>query len=210
MRTVLDIILKEGDVTKAISFVREVQEKLKRGEIPLEKLTIIKGITKSVDSYEGMQPHIELARKMGNRNPSDAPKVGDRLGFVIIRGNQMLSKRAEDPKYVEKHKIPIDSNYYLYSQLLPPMERIFDALGVTTGEILGEGRQTNIMDITSGRKKTKINIEYKQPLDGYEELVCNKCSKAYRRPPLQGICECGGHLLFSYHGTTGTKMVSGG
>ena len=210
MRNVLDIILKEGDVTRAIAFVREVQEKLKRGEIPLEKLTIIKGITKSVDSYEGMQPHIELARKMGNRNPSDAPKVGDRLGFVIIRGNQMLSKRAEDPKYVEKHKIPIDSNYYLYSQLLPPMERIFDALGVTTGEILGEGRQTNIMDITSGRKKTKINIEYKQPLDGYEGLVCSKCSKAYRRPPLQGVCECGGHLLFSYHGATGTKMISGG
>ncbi len=211
MRSVLDIILKEGDVTKAINFVRDVQEKLKKSEIPLEKLTVIKGITKSIDSYEGIQPHIELAKKMGSRNPREAPKVGDRLGYVIIRGSEMLSKRAEDPKYVEKHKIPIDSNYYLYSQLLPPMERIFDAVGVTTSEILGEGRQTNIMDITSGRKKVKIDVEYKntEPLEGWEGFICQKCSKFYRRPPLQGMCGCGGTLLLSYHGMTGTKIISG-
>jgi len=212
MRRVLNLILKEGDVSKAISFVQDVQEKLKKGEIPLEKLTIVKGITKSIDSYEGMQPHIELARKMNNRNPSEAPKVGDRLGFVITRGSQMLSKRAEDPKYVERHKIPIDSNYYLYNQLLPPMERIFDAVGVTTGEILGEGRQTNITDIGKPRRQVKIKVDYKKQteiLGGCEGFVCNKCGKNYRRIPLQGLCECGGELLMSYHGSKGMKMVSG-
>ncbi len=208
MREVLDIVLKEGDINKGITFVRGVQEKLRKGEIPLEKLTVIKGITKSIASYEGIQPHIELAKKMSNRNPSEAPKVGDRLGFVITRGSQMLSKRAEDPNYVEKHKIPIDSNYYLYSQLLPPIERIFDAVGVTTGEILGEGRQTNITDIASRRRKVKIDVEYKNAaLEGYEGFMCQKCSKTYRRPPLQGICECGGELLISYHGSTGKKTI---
>ncbi len=213
MRSVLDIILKEGDVQKAINFVRSIQENLRKGEIPIDKLTIIKGITKSIDSYEGVQPHIELARKMGVRNPGEAPKVGDRIGFIIVRGNQMLSKRAEDPEYIKKNGIPIDAHYYLYSQLLPPMERIFDSLGVATSEILGEGRQMSIMDIgakkPTARGKVNIEVSYKkqQVLDGYDGFVCKKCTKSYRRPPLQGICECGGEILINYHGSTGSKAV---
>ncbi|MBI2971143.1 MAG: ribonuclease H-like domain-containing protein [Candidatus Aenigmarchaeota archaeon] len=209
---VIDVILKEGDIQKAITSLREVLEKLKEGEIPLEKLTIVKGITRSLESYEGISPHIELARKLNTRNPSEPVKIGDRLGFVIIKGNQLLSKRAEDPEYVRKHNISIDSEYYIYSQLLPPIERILNAVGVSRSEVLGSGRQTNIMDILTGTKrkmKHTIDVTVRQPqsLNGWEGLVCKTCSKSYRRMPLAGACDCGGDLLISYHGSMGTKII---
>lgn len=198
MRAILDIILAEGDTNKAVTLVKETQAQLKEGAISLDKLTIIKGISKSIESYEGMLPHIELAKKLAERNPSDQPKVGDRLGFVIIRGNEILSKRAEDPRYVEKNKTPIDAHYYLYSQLLPPIERIFEALGVSTGELLGVGRQTSIFQAVSK----------KAVLGELENFVCARCSQKYRRIPLQGVCSCGGELQMHYHGTIGTKTVN--
>jgi DNA polymerase I len=211
MNDVINIILKEGDVQKAIDKVKDVLNKLRKGEIPLEKLTIIKGITKSIDKYDGLLPHIELARKLLKRNPQEPPKIGDRLGFVIITGNQLLSKRAEDPLYVKKNNLQIDSDYYINNQVFPPLERIFNAVNVEKGEVFGSGRQASLGDIMSGTKKSRkhaIDLECKKViLEGWEEFMCQKCNKTYRRMPLQGICECGGEILISHNGSVGKKVV---
>lgn len=206
MEDILGVILKEGDVNKALTRMKDVMEKLKKGEIPLEKLTIVKGITKSIESYESLSPHIEVAKKLKARNPHEPPKVGDRLGFVIIKGNQILSKRAEDPEHAKTHKLQIDSDYYIQSQLFPPLERIFSAMGIGKSEILGSGRQTTLGDIMNGaiNKKNRTDTE---KVYGWEDFICKKCSRSYRRIPLQGFCECGGEILIGYQGSTGSKVV---
>ncbi|MCX6815375.1 MAG: ribonuclease H-like domain-containing protein [Candidatus Aenigmarchaeota archaeon] len=209
MNEVLRIVLKEGDLQAAITCVKDILDKLRKGKIPMEKLTIIKGITQSLDAYKGTLPHIELAKKLAIRNPHDPPKVGDRLEFVIIKGNQMLSKRSEDPRYAEQNNIQIDSDYYINSQLFPPIERIFAAVGIDKSEIFGSGHQASLGDLLSGKKRTMkhdIEIEYKK-LEGIEEFICKKCNKSYRRIPLSGVCECGGELLMSYHGSVGDKII---
>ncbi len=220
MSAVLETILKEGDVQKSIAQLRSVVEQLKKNEIPLEKLTVVKGITKSIESYEGMLPHIELAKKLAARNP-EGVRVGDRLSFVIIKGNQMLSKRAEDPAYVKKHKIAIDSDYYVHSQLFPPIERILASLGITKSELLGSGRQFSLSDVVNGSKKRAkqdIAVSYNREqkgdakpketiLGGCEGFVCQKCHATHRRIPLQGKCSCGGELLMEYQGSVGSKVV---
>ncbi len=215
MNKILKIILMEGDVKRSIDIVRKTIDELKSGKIDVEKLTVVKGITKSPEKYDGMLPHIELAKKMARRNPAEAPKVGDRIGFVIIKGNQMLSKRAEDPKYVKAHNIQIDSEYYINNQLLPPIERIFEAIGVSRNELIGHGRQVNMFDIINKRKRHlnhKIDVEFskqetpkkEEKLDGWEEFVCSKCGKSFRRMPLSGKCdECGGEVIISSRGSAG-------
>lgn len=208
---IISIILKEGDPQKAITMVKNTIEKLKKGEIGLEKLTVIKSITKSIGSYDGMLPHIELARKIMLRNPQEPPKVGDRLSYVIIKGNQMLSKRAEDPEYVKKHKIDIDADYYIENQILPPIERLFAAMNVGRSEFFGLGRQISLGDILNGKKhreKHQITFEFKdeKPLANWEEFICKSCKKSYKRFPLQGLCECGGELVIGYQGNVGNKV----
>jgi DNA polymerase, archaea type len=207
---ILNIILKEGDLKKAVKHVQVVIERIKNNDVPLDELTIIKGITKSPENYEGMLPHIELAKKLAKRNPHDPPKIGDRLGFVIIRGNQMLSKRAEDPDYVKENKLQVDPEYYINSQVFPPIERIFSSIGIDKGEVFGNGRQASISDIMLGTKrkmKHDINIDY-GTLSNWEELNCEKCGKSYSRMPLVGSCECGGQLLFSYQGNSSKTLVN--
>ncbi len=210
MNQIIEIILKEGDVQKAMDAIREVLEKLKKGEIPLEKLTIIKGITKSLPNYDGVLPHIELAKKINKRNPAEPVNVGDRIGYVIIKGNQMLSKRAEDPAYIKEHKLQIDSDYYIANQLLPPIQRILTAVGVSKTEILGGGRQISLSDLMTGKKrKMKHNIKVEnsaeQTLTGWEDFICQKCKKTHRRMPLSGRCECGGDILIGFQGSMSTK-----
>ena len=191
--------------------MREVIEKIKRNEIPLEKLTIIKSITKSLDSYDGVLPHIELAKKLAKREPSNAPKVGDRIGFVIVAGNAMLSKRAEDPEYVREHHLQLDWNYYLTNQILPAIERIMQAIGVTRTELLGGGHQIKISDVFSGnaeQRPIEVRVENKNPvLEGWEEFLCTKCKRSYRRVPLSGMCDCRGELVICFQGNVGKKCA---
>jgi DNA polymerase I len=213
MNTILIMILKQGDVKGATDYVKDIVQKLKRNEIPLEKLTMIKGITKNPKDYKGMLPHIELAKKLTSRRPEDPPQIGDRLGFVIIAGNNMLSKRAEDPDHVRENKIPIDSDYYINCQLLPAIERVLRAVDVTTTELLGGGRQTNIFDIVNNKKrveKQEIVINYEKPipkpvLGGWEEFICEKCRKSHKRIPLSGLCTCGGRIMISFQGSVAEK-----
>lgn len=219
MVEVLNIVLKEGNVQKAIEKTKSILDMLRKSQIPPEKLTVVKGITQSLESYKGTLPHIELAKKLAIRNPAEPPKIGDRIAFVIIKGNQMLSKRAEDPSYIREHRITIDSDYYIESQLFPPIERILSAIGIEKSEILGNGRQISLGDLLSGTKrkiKHDIAIDYGNQggteasggpvLTGMDEFVCKKCNKSYRRIPIQGLCDCGGEILISFQGSLGSKI----
>jgi DNA polymerase I len=196
---ILTIILKENDKKKAVKHFKEVIDKLLRNEIPIKKLVVTKTMTKSPKSYAGVQPHIELVKKIQKRSPGEVPGVGDRIGYVIVKGTQMLSKRAEDPIYVMEHGLQIDSHYYIENQLLPPLERIFSAMGISKSELLGNGKQMGLLDILKNNKNKNLEPEIRETgtTEEFNGFVCKKCNNFYRRPPLTGYCECGGELVFS-------------
>lgn len=191
---VLEIILKEQNPKKAFVYTKEVLGKLERNEIPVEDLVITKSISKSLKEYKGIQPHIELLRKLKKRSPRTAPGVGDRIGFVITKGLQLMSERAEDPEYVKENKLKIDSKYYIESQIVPPLERVFEAIGFNKSELMGVGRQMLLADAVRNGSKKQVKDE---PLKDIEGFICNRCSKTYRRIPLIGKCDkCDGELVF--------------
>ncbi len=209
LNNVINIILKEGDIKKAVEFIKTVINDVKLGKVDIDKLVVVKGITKALTAYKGIQPHIELARKLNARNPEEPIAVGDRLGYVITRGNEMLSKRAENVEYVKEKGLEIDSDYYIDRQLLPPVERILASLGVEKNELLGFGRQASISDIMLGKERVmkhdiKMNQETgntkqsdNKKLDEIDGYCCEKCKKCFDRPPLSGKCACGGGVVFA-------------
>ncbi|MFP4116103.1 MAG: family B DNA polymerase [Candidatus Aenigmatarchaeota archaeon] len=214
MEDVIDIILKEGDINKAIEHVQEKIEKLSRGEVPLEQLAVVKSITKKLENYDGVLPHIELAKKIKDRNPSNPPTPGQRIPYVIIKGNQMLSKRVEHPDYIKENDLKVDSGYYINSQLLPPLERIFNVIGVDKQELLGDGRQATMDEIVNGGsvdrdRDVSVNKDPRETtveeLNGFE---CKECGKKFRRVPLKGKCGCGGEIYFVGNGSIGKKVAA--
>ncbi len=201
-RNVIEIILKRDDPKAALKYFRGVVGDLLKKKIPLEKLVVTKSMSKAPKSYAGMQPHIELVKKMQTRN-GEAPGVGDRIGYVIVKGTGLLSKRAEDPIYVMEKGLEIDAQYYIENQLLPPVERIFGVLGFTKSEILGNGKQMFIFDAIK-----KQNEAPKEALmTDVTGFICSRCSRYYERIPLVGSCECGGEIVLSTrHGIAQTAV----
>lgn len=192
MKSVLDIILKENDPKKAINYVKERVKELEAGKTPLVKLAVTKSISQQPEHYKGRLPHITLAKKMRKRDPANAPAIGDRISYVIVRGIGLISERAESIDFIERNRLPIDSSYYIESQLLPPVERIFEPMGVMKEELLGIGRQHKITELFSTTKRHKEFVE------GFSSVVCDGCGKSLPRPTLRlgPRCECGGELVF--------------
>ncbi|MEM7821747.1 MAG: DNA polymerase domain-containing protein [Candidatus Aenigmatarchaeota archaeon] len=200
---VLNILLKEQNPKKAFTYFKDIVQKLQNGQIPLEKLVIIKGISKKPDQYKGVQPHVELVKKMRKRGETEIPSIGDRVGFVIVKGAQMISERAEDPKYVKKHGLKIDPRYYIENQLLPPLERVFEAIGIARAELVGLGRQMLLGEAINNHKKTE-----ESPVNQVEGVICVKCNTTFRRVPLVGKCTvCRGELNF-YFGDAKSRFFS--
>lgn len=194
LQEILNTILKEQDVKKSVKAVKDKISKIKTGKMDLKKLVITKSISKPLKSYKGIQPHVELVKKMKKRDPASAPGVGDRVGFVIIKGAQMLSKRAEDPDYVRKKGLMIDSDYYIHSQLLPPLERVFEALNVDKSDFTGIGKQLGLFEAMKNGVKKQVFEDYLTEIDG---LICNSCNNMFRRVPLSGKCNlCNGEIVF--------------
>jgi len=127
--------------------------------------------------------------------------VGERLSYVIIKGNSLLSKRAEDPQYVKDNKLEIDSQYYIENQVLPPLERIFDALGVSRIEVLEGVRQRSLSEMLGGKRP---NAPEQTILDSWEKIACRKCDWTSQTPSLSGVCpKCGDQIFFSKGGELG-------
>lgn len=198
LQDVLNIILKEQDIKKALNLVKVKINDIKTGKMDINKLVITKSISKSLKTYKGVQPHVELLKKMRKRDPASAPGIGDRIGFVIVKGTGMVSKRTEDPEYVIKHKLSIDSRYYIESQLLPPLERVFEALNISKLELLGIGKQVGLLDLMRNGKEEKVFEDYLSKIDG---MICNECNNIFRRVPLTGKCDsCNGEIVFYFEG----------
>ena len=204
MKEVLSTILKEADIQKAAKQFRNVAQGLAEGKVPLEDLTVVKGITKPLSAYDGVQPHVELAKKILERNPAFGNIVGARIGYVIIKGNALISKRAEDPEYVKKYNLEIDADYYIQNQLLPPIERIFEVCGISAAELLEGSKQKSLLDMFKKKEPAQKTADI---LDGFDSIMCKSCGWQGARPPLTGRCpNCASELLFERGGAF-AKMI---
>jgi len=214
---VLDFLLKERSIEKAVEYVKNVTKDLEEGRVDIEDLIITKSLSRNLHEYKGTQPHVELVKKMMKRSPEKVPMVGDRVSFVIIAGPELLSKRAEDPEYVLEKGLKVDTKYYIENQILPPVERIFEALGIKRNVLFSNGRQMSLVSIPVQKNNivkatdtngSEVKIERKEEvleeqskLIDFESFACQKCGRIYLSLPFSGKCyDCNGEILFNLNG----------
>eukprot|EP00761_Pharyngomonas_kirbyi_P003062 gb/GECH01003066.1/.p1 GENE.gb/GECH01003066.1/~~gb/GECH01003066.1/.p1 ORF type:complete len:1039 (+),score=172.93 gb/GECH01003066.1/:1-3117(+) len=153
VNTVLYKILIDQDVSDAEKYVKQTISDLLMNRMDISMLVISKSLSRHPDNYDTKQPHSELAIKMRKRDPASAPRVGDRVAYVIVQGdNSALYSRAEDPIYVLDHGVPIDTQYYLDKQIARPIERIFEPIHRNPQELLA-GQHTMSKSRPSVSKK---------------------------------------------------------
>ncbi|MDP3917372.1 MAG: DNA-directed DNA polymerase [Nanoarchaeota archaeon] len=139
-KEVLKIILVEDDVKKAVDYVRGVIIKINSKKIPIEKMIIKKKLTRDVEDYNSIGPHVRVAKILIKRG--EIVGAGSEIEYVVQEGKGNIGERsllASDAK-------SYDPEYYINNQVLPVVERIFSAVGYEKEDLKGEHKQRNLSE----------------------------------------------------------------
>ena len=137
---VLQAILEEASPQKAKKIVKDIIKKLNNGEVDLEDLVIHTKLTKKVENYKQMAPHVIAAEKL--RLHGQKVTSGSIIRYVITKGHEPISKRAEPIEYVGDKAY--DPEYYIQNQVLPATLRILESIGYSEEQIMNNEKQTSL------------------------------------------------------------------
>ena len=129
---ILEIVLKEQSVRKAIEYVHKYIMNLRARKIPYRDLVIWKTLTKPIEEYEVRAPHVEAARIL--QREGWALTVGDKVGYVITVGSGRLYERVKP--YMLASYDEVDVEYYVTKQIVPAALRILSLFGVKKQDLL--------------------------------------------------------------------------
>lgn len=150
----LQKLLIDCDPQAAVRHAQETIADLLCNRVDISQLIITKELTKSDDDYSAKQAHVELAARMAKRDAGSAPKLGDRVPYVIIAAPKGTAAylKSEDPLYVLENNVPIDTQYYLDNQISKPLLRIFEPiLGASAESQLLRGDHTRTKTIVTSK-----------------------------------------------------------
>lgn len=163
---VIDILMKERDIKKALDYVDKCLQELVDGTVPIEKLII----TKSLRSfYKNPQQiaHKVLADRIGAREPGNKPTSGDRVPFVyIVNSNKkaLQGEKIETPTFIRENKLQIDYSFYITNQIMKPLLQLF---GLVLEDIWMNQKPPRRAKVTNLRKeidslKKEFGDDYKK------------------------------------------------
>jgi len=142
-KELLDVVLESNDTEapRALALQRAIE--LIEGDVPIEKLTLSQGLSDSYkvkgqnvsinspDIRDINQAHVQVVRKMRERQPGSEPQSGDRVPYVLVKTDDPKAKafeKSEDPKYAKEHDIPIDYEYYFMNKFINPVCDLIEPL----------------------------------------------------------------------------------
>lgn len=173
-KELLDVVLESNDTEspRALALQRAIE--LIEGDVPIEKLTLSQGLS---DSYKVKgqsvsinspniadinQAHVQVVRKMRERQPGSEPQSGDRVPYVLVKTDDPKAKafeKSEDPKYAKENGIPIDYEYYFMNKFINPVCDLIEPLFEDPKEEIFGELLTKIKPKRRPKKKKETPVE---------------------------------------------------
>ena len=125
LKKLLEMVLESSDPTPVITEAREAAKTLIQGKVPIEKLLMSKQLA---SEYKVPMPHVTVRDKIRARAPGSEPQQGDRVPFVIVKGEGRMYEKAEDPAWVREKNVPLDFQYYFTNQFKKPVQDLLEPL----------------------------------------------------------------------------------
>ena len=125
---ILNLLMKEqANVQNAINFLDKSLKELIEGKVPMDKLMITKALRSDYKNPQQIA-HRVLADRIGQRDPGNKPKPGDRMKFIHIVNDvkkALQGEKIETPEYAIANKLKIDYVFYITNQLMKPLQQLF-------------------------------------------------------------------------------------
>lgn len=146
---VIEKIMIDKDLDKTVAWLKQTLQDIRLGKFTMRNFVITKSLRGYYKNPQGIA-HKVLADRMGERDPGNKPKAGDRMPFAyrVLPQEMLLDKdnlyksgprkgqpkdkkvlqgdRIEDPEYITNNKIPLDYEFYITNQIKNPVKQVLD------------------------------------------------------------------------------------
>ncbi|GAB6947375.1 DNA polymerase II [Vulcanisaeta sp. JCM 16161] len=144
---VAEIVLTTGDVSKAVSYVKSVIDKVKAYQFDIDDVIIWKTLDKSLNEYKVLTPHVAAAKQLVEAGYKVGK--GDMIGYVVVKGGGAKLAYKVKPYILVKDIREIDTDYYVEKQIVPAAMRILEVLGIKESQLMEGKAGKSILDYFS-------------------------------------------------------------
>jgi DNA polymerase elongation subunit (family B) len=102
---VIKMTVEEKDLDRAIVYAQEEIAKLRDGQVPTRRLVYTGNFGKAAHEYVNPTSHIEAAKRAMEIDPMLAPRVGQRISYVVIRRHPKDDAMESRLKVHEKSEV---------------------------------------------------------------------------------------------------------
>ena len=162
---ILNILMKENNIEMAVDFLEQSLNHLVDGNVHMDKLMITKALRSDYKNPNQIA-HKVLADRIGQRDPGNKPKSGDRIKFVHIVNSKkkaLQGEKIETPEFIQQEKLKIDYDFYITNQLMKPLQQLF---GLAVDKIMEKKRKTHELEVYKRELKLLEN-EYADDLENF-------------------------------------------
>ncbi|KAF8552653.1 hypothetical protein OG21DRAFT_1415745 [Imleria badia] len=192
--TCLKILFRTQDLSEVKSYCYKTWSKILRNRISLQDFIFAKEVKMGTYSDKGPPPPgVAVAARRILQDENDEPQYGDRVPYVIVRGDPhtRLVERAITPEeFLANRQLRIDASYYISKVLIPPLERIFNLVGADVRAWYDEMPKTITVDerdplALSPRKRAPVHTNRVKIDEHFQSARCLTCGGTAS----DGICE---------------------
>ena len=136
------LMATDTTIGSAIEFLDSSLNDLISGKVPMDKLAITRAL-RSDYKNPGQIAHRVLADRIGERDPGNKPKPGDRIKYVFVNtanAKALMGNRIETPEFILSNRLKIDYAHYITNQLMKPLQQLF---GLAVEQIWTAQRKPN-------------------------------------------------------------------
>ena len=123
---VLNCLMNNTDIQPAIDFLNQSLNELIQGNVSMDKLAITKSLRSDYKNPQQIA-HRVLADRIGQRDPGNKPKPGDRIKylFIVNKNAKLQGEKIETPEFIIENRLKIDYTHYITNQLMKPLQQLF-------------------------------------------------------------------------------------
>ena len=124
---IIDKIVKEKSIVKAMKFCRESLQNMVDEKYPIEKLIVTKSLRGFYKNPKQIA-HNVLADRIGDREQGNRPLPGDRIEYAYIKNpdkRALQGEKIETPSFIHDNDMKIDYAFYITNQIMKPILQLF-------------------------------------------------------------------------------------
>lgn len=187
----LRILFETKNLSLVKSYVVEQFHKILQNQVDVSDFCFAKEVR--IGKYKNekhLPPGAVIAKRLVKSDPRRVPQYRERVPYIVIRDSnkERVKDRSVTPEeYVDSFKsstpMELDHDYYITRVLIPPLERIFNLLGVNVGEWYREIPRTTKSTVV--KKSDILYVGEKiltrecygcgQPLKQGQKWICSDC-----------------------------------